>query len=204
MNKIRIFYYRAIRGCVTIVSNALNKFALRFIHCAQYGASFGTCGLLNVRNYSNQDGIVIGDDVFINSCRIANPIGGDTKTSFFVGEGAKLRIGDGVKMSNVTLFTTKSITIGSQTLLGGGTRIYDTDFHSIYAENRLNGNTNIASADVVIGRKCFIGSNVLILKGVTIGDEVVVGANSVITHDIPSREIWAGNPAKMIKKMINE
>ena len=46
----------------------------------------------------------------------------------------------------------------------------------------------------------FIGSNVTILKGVTIGDEAVVGAGSIVTKDIPAGEIWAGNPARFIRK----
>lgn len=42
--------------------------------------------------------------------------------------------------------------------------------------------------------------NTLIVKGVTIGDNAVIGAGSIITRDIPSNEVWAGNPAKFIKK----
>lgn len=53
---------------------------------------------------------------------------------------------------------------------------------------------------VVIKNNTFIGCNTVICKPVTIGDHCVIGASSVVTHDIPSWEIWAGNPAKLIRK----
>lgn len=53
---------------------------------------------------------------------------------------------------------------------------------------------------VKIGNNVFIGANCVITKPVTIGDNVIVGAGSIITKDIPSNEIWAGVPARFIKK----
>lgn len=53
--------------------------------------------------------------------------------------------------------------------------------------------------DTYIGKNCFIGIGAMILPGVTIGDEVIVGANSVVTKDIPSNCVAVGNPAKVIK-----
>ncbi len=56
--------------------------------------------------------------------------------------------------------------------------------------------------DVIIGKNCFIGAHSLILPGVTIGDEVVVAAGAVVTKDVNSNTIVAGNPAKPIRKGI--
>lgn len=53
-----------------------------------------------------------------------------------------------------------------------------------------------------IGKRCFIGVRAVILPGITIGDEVVVGAGSVVTKDIPSNCVVAGNPARVIKHNI--
>lgn len=53
---------------------------------------------------------------------------------------------------------------------------------------------------IKIGNNCFIGCNSTIMPGVTIGDNVVIGACSVVTKDIPDGEVWAGNPVKFIKK----
>lgn len=58
-------------------------------------------------------------------------------------------------------------------------------------------------ADTYIGRDCMIGINAIILPGVKIGNEVVVGAGAVVTKDIPDHCIVAGNPAKVIKTGIN-
>ena len=58
-------------------------------------------------------------------------------------------------------------------------------------------------ATTKIGRCCFIGANAIILPGVKIGDEVVVGSGAVVTKDVPSNCIVAGNPAKVIKQGIH-
>lgn len=54
--------------------------------------------------------------------------------------------------------------------------------------------------NVVFKDNCFIGANVVICNAVTIGENSIVGAGSVVTKDIPDNEIWGGNPAKFIKK----
>lgn len=54
-------------------------------------------------------------------------------------------------------------------------------------------------ADVYIGKNCFIAVGAIILPGVKIGDEVIVGAGSVVTKDVPSNSVVAGNPARVIR-----
>lgn len=195
-----VFFYRMERLLLVLSSTLYNRFKL-YIAKSVIGSNFKSCGNMLIRNYAGKGGITIGEDVFINSARIANPIGGDTKTIIYVEKSAKLLIGNGVKISNTTFFAKCSIEVGERTYIGGGARIYDSDFHSIYPEYRLNGNTHILSAPVVIGKRVFIGSNVQILKGVIIGDDCVVGAGSVVTKSIPAGQIWGGNPAKFIKNI---
>ena len=84
----------------------------------------------------------------------------------------------------------KGIYIGNETLITREVMILAHD-----ASRGIKLNTKI-------GNRCFIGVRSIILPGVTIGDEVIVGAGSVVTKDIPSNCIVAGNPAKIIKENI--
>ena len=64
-----------------------------------------------------------------------------------------------------------------------------------------NGNSHFyETGKIKIGNNVFLGANTMITKAVTIGDNVIVGAGSIVTKDIPSNEIWAGVPARFIKK----
>ena len=54
---------------------------------------------------------------------------------------------------------------------------------------------------VIINNNVFIGAHSIILKGVTIGENSIIGACSLVTNDIPANEIWGGNPARRIKTL---
>ena len=93
------------------------------------------------------------------------------------------------------IFSKHSISIGSHTLIGRDVTIYDTDFHQIEPKLEVQG------GPISIGENVWIGSHVIILPGVTIGDNAVIGAGSIITKDIGSNQIFAGNPAKFIRNI---
>ncbi|HKO80128.1 MAG TPA: acyltransferase [Chitinophagaceae bacterium] len=136
----------------------------------------------------------------MNNTIAANPIGRIQKCSFFVDKNGILKIGDAVAISFTAIYCSHQITIQDNVMIGGGTCIYDTDFHPLAATDRLNDNDEkTASGPVIIESNVFIGANCTILKGVTIGNNSIVGACSVVTKSIPPNEIWAGNPAKFIK-----
>jgi acetyltransferase-like isoleucine patch superfamily enzyme len=141
---------------------------------------------------------VIGDRVTLNSKYSANAIGGQTFLSIVVKENAKLVIDDDSGISNSAIYCAQDIYIGKKVSIGGDCKIYDTDFHSIHLSER---NTNVKTSPVIIKDGVFIGTGAIILKGVTIGTESVIGAGSVVTKNIPDYEVWAGNPAKFIKKL---
>lgn len=144
--------------------------------------------------------IIIGDNVNINSSYKADPIGGDSHTILYVRKNGRIKIENGVGLSNTTIVSENSIIIGEYTNIGGGSKIYDTDFHSIKSDDRLNGDNNVLCKPVIIGKRVFIGGHCIILKGVNIGDDAVIGAGSIVTHNVPQGEIWGGNPAKCIGK----
>lgn len=158
-------------------------------------------GRLNLR-LTDEGKIIIGDRVRINSGKDYNIIGGDTRTNLVtVGKG-KIWIGSGTGISNSTLIAQTEIVIGENVKIGGSVKIYDTDFHSLKYSNRMSeSDPDIKTARVVIKNGAFIGAHSIILKGVTIGEHSVIGAGSVVTRDIPNGEIWAGNPAAMIRKI---
>jgi len=146
----------------------------------------------------------IGDQFKMNNTVKNNPIGRSEKCMFVVRENAKLTIGNNVGMSGTTIVCQKEILIKDYVKIGGNVCIYDTDFHSLNTEYRKDGKLdkeNIITKTVLIEENAFIGAHSTILKGVTIGRNSIVGACSVVTKDIPENQIWAGNPAQMIRKI---
>ncbi|MRX63333.1 acyltransferase [Maribacter luteus] len=148
---------------------------------------------------------LIGENFRMNNTIASNPIGCAQPCMFFVDRNAKLIIGDHVSMSQSALVCHVGITIGDYVKIGGGVCIYDTDFHSLDAKIRRDSMADMANKKklpVVIHDNVFIGAHSKILKGVTIGENSIIGASAVVTKDIPANEIWGGNPAKKIKSII--
>lgn len=148
----------------------------------------------------------IGDNCTIKSSFLSNLIGLSQRTIIVTRtKEAKIEIGDNVGISGATLYARKGISIGDNTLIGGNVKILDNDFHPIEVEARNRDDKDmIRSKEIVIGKNCFIGCNALILKGTKIGDGSVVGAGSVVSGEFPENVIIAGNPAKVIRGIINE
>lgn len=88
------------------------------------------------------------------------------------------------------------ITIGDHCLLAPGVHIY-TARHPLDPQERSSGKED--GAPVTIGHRVWIGGGSIILPGVTIGDDTVIGAGSVVTRDMPSGVVAAGNPCRVIR-----
>ena len=156
-------------------------------------------GRIFIRNTGE---ILMGRDVAIRSSHASNPIGGGSFTSLVVRQGGRLVIGDRVGISNSAIYCIQEIEIGDGAMIGSGCRIWDTDFHSLDPAKRvIDPDPDIRSSPVRIGRNAFIGAGSVILKGIAIGEASVIGAGSVVTRSIPDGEIWAGNPARLIRKL---
>lgn len=111
---------------------------------------------------------------------------------------ARIVIGNHNSFSNnVSLVAMGEIEIGNRCLIGDQVTILDCDFHEISPLRRLNGVGPIEP--VVIGDNVWLGSRVMVLKGVSIGENSVVAAMSVVTKSIPPNSIAAGNPARVIR-----
>ena len=113
--------------------------------------------------------------------------------------GEKLVIGQNVGIAaNAFIAMRGKVEIGDDTIFGPGVSIHaeNHNFKDLDTPIRLQGATR---KGIKIGKNCWIGSKVIILDGVNIGDNVIIGAGAVVTKDIPSYAIAAGVPAKIIK-----
>lgn len=141
-----------------------------------------------------------------------------------VGEGV-IDIGDYCTFgSNLRLHCRERVDIGEFSLFSWNVFISDYDGHStdprvrqeeiIYSHRRLfpdrprqalqpspNFSPSFRSAPIRIGRRVWVGANVIILKGVAIGDDAVIGAGSVVANDIPAATVAVGNPARVVRKL---
>lgn len=143
--------------------------------------------------------IRIGDHCRIQSGFAGNPVGGNGRMSLWVGPGASLTLGHRVGLSNSTIVCLRSVTLEDEVFLGGDSKIYDTDFHSLDPRERLTpGNPGSRTQPVVIHRRAFVGGHAILLKGTSVGEAAVVGAGSVVRSAVPALQIWAGNPARFL------
>lgn len=112
--------------------------------------------------------------------------------------GKNITIGRNVFLNyNCIILDESPITIGDHTLIEPNVGIYGAS-HPISPSARLNG--DCWSAPIVIGKNVWIGGNAVIFPGVTIGDNSVIGAGSVVTRDIPPNVVAAGNPAVILRE----
>lgn len=108
-----------------------------------------------------------------------------------VFEGARLRIGEGCWLSGCHLSAKESLTLGKGDWIGPGCRVFDADQHSLDAERPER------RAAVELGDYVWLTSDVTILRGVQVGSHSVVGARSVVVHDLPPHSLAHGAPAKV-------
>jgi galactoside O-acetyltransferase len=115
--------------------------------------------------------------------------------------GKNVHLGKNVYFNfNATLVDDTHIYIGDCTMLGPNV-VIATAGHPILPE--LREKALQYNLPVHIGRNCWLGAGVLVLPGVTIGDNTVIGAGSVVTKDIPANVVAVGNPCKVLRE-INE
>lgn len=154
------------------------------------------------QNFSiiNPDGISIGDN-FSGGCDIAlwswNAVN-------IQGDDCKLIIKDNVSITDRCIISAANrIEIGNGCLLGRDTFITDNSHGENISINELNispHERNIFSkGTVIIGDNVWTGKNVCIMPNVKIGSGAIIGANSVVTHNIPPYSVAVGSPAKVIK-----
>ena len=113
--------------------------------------------------------------------------------------GHHVHFGKGVYANfNLTLVDDTHIYVGDHTMFGPNVTVA-TAGHPILPELRQQGYQY--NAPIHIGKNCWIGAGVVILPGVTIGDNVVIGAGSIVTKDLPDNVVAVGNPCKILREV---
>ena len=148
-----------------------------------------------------KESISIGNNCKIISSIFYNKIGGDLRCVIRTIQQGEIMIGNNVQMSNCTIISRKKVIIEDNAMIGGGVKLYDNDFHSTNSQERIHGDLNIKSKMIIIKKNSFIGAHSILLKGAIVGENSVLGAGSVLAAEIPPNEIWAGNPARFIRKV---
>ena len=112
--------------------------------------------------------------------------------------GKYISIGEGCYFNAGTTFIDDwKIEIGKNCLFGPNVTLCTTG-HPISPNHRMDG---MYSFPIKIGNTCWIGANVIVLPGITIGDHSVIGAGSVVTKDIPANVVAAGNPCRVLRQI---
>lgn len=147
--------------------------------------------------------VEIGKGTSVFSSFSSNMLGLYQRCIIVARYGGKIEIGENCGISGSTIYAWKSIKIGNYTRVGANCKIIDNDFHPVELEYRHKAlNEEYARrAPIEIGDDCFIGMNSIILKGTKLGNNVIVGAGSVVHGTFPDNCIIAGNPAKIVKKL---
>lgn len=151
----------------------------------------------NIYNLSeNPEKVFIGSGSRVDGILMVWKNGGEIK----IGKNTYIGLGTRV-------WSAKKITIGDNVQLAHNVNIFDSNIHSIDPAVRLseflnhyeNEGSDLQEKEVVIGDNVWIGTNAVILKGVSVGMNSIVGTGSIITKNIPPNCIVAGNPQKIIK-----
>ncbi len=159
--------------------------------------------LFNAHKFTSREPIVIGANVFISNgggkliagrgVRIAR------ECVFFVGEQGLLSIGSRTVIGPYTrIMAATQVHIGARCLISWNCSIFDSIGHRMWLEGQEESEIE---APITIGDDVWIGPYSIIMKGVTIGNNSIVGAGSVIRRDVPPDTLVYGNPARPVGKV---
>lgn len=129
----------------------------------------------------------------------------------FEREGAEIIVGSNTFIGRSLIASATKVEIGDDVLISWGCSIVDHNSHSINWSQRRDDVINwylgkkdwshVVTRPVKIGNKCWLGFNVIVLKGVEIGEGAIIAAGSVVTKSVLAWTIVGGNPATMIRKI---
>lgn len=167
------------------------------------GLYLETAQIFRFMRSKRPDAVVLGEHV---SCYAG--------VSFAIGVNGSCKIGDFSLLNGALIMADERIEIGKHVLISWNVGIADSDFHPLDAAQRRIDTYALApfykdrpprpalkTAPVIIEDNAWIGMNAVILKGVTIGENSVVAAGSVVSKSVPPNVVVAGNPAVIVKQL---
>ena len=159
----------------------------------EVGKNVKICGNILVSRFQNST-IKIGMNCKFISSSMSNFRGINHRCIIHTGdEGAVIEIGDNCGFSGVSIVANKLIKISNNVMVGANTIIGDRDDHP----DRLH----TEPSPIIIDEGVFIGMNCIVMKGVHIGANSIIGAGSIVTKDIPENVVAVGNPCKVVKEI---
>lgn len=184
---------RAFSNLILRIFVRTRSIFLVFWYKLYYGVSFGK----NVRIYSKIriygfGKIYVGDNVIFGSKAVLGTTNKD----------AVIEIGNKTFINGSVICSAKKVHIGNDCILSD-CELMDTSSHGL-PPNRRNDPAFIKIDPIHIGDNSWIGSKVIVLPGVTIGENTIIGVNSVVTKNIPQNVFAAGSPALVIKQIEND
>ncbi len=140
-------------------------------------------------------GITVGNCVHMSAAKSENI----WLTSWqWIDHHGRIEIGDYVLLTpGVRISSSIHVKIGRGTMLASNAYVTDSDWHGTYDRTQEAGK----AAAIELGENVWIGDSAIVCKGVTIGDNSIIGAGSVVVHDVPANVIAAGNPARVVKEL---
>lgn len=126
----------------------------------------------------------------------------DINPNFRCEFGRNIHIGDYFYANyDCVILDGAKVKIGDYVLFGPKVGLYTSNHLTDSYEREIGG---CIAKPISIGNHCWLGASVIVLPGVKIGDNTIIGAGSVVTHDIPSDVIAVGNPCKVLRKITNK
>jgi acetyltransferase-like isoleucine patch superfamily enzyme len=141
----------------------------------------------------NGPDVYLGKDIHMMATR-DNPI----RFTVYAQPGGRIELGDyTIVLPGARLSSASRIRVGKNCMFATNCYVTDADWHDVYDRTAAPGIT----AEVVLEDNVWIGDSAIVCKGVTIGENSVIGAGAVVAGDIPPNSIAAGNPARVIKQL---
>lgn len=154
---------------------------------------YGKSNLICIRGAE----IRLGESVTLNSKQLGYHGGMPCRTTLIADKkGARIHVGSGCRINGAYIHACKSVSIGNNCVIASGVNILDSNGHELISGNRTSG-TDIPK-EIEIGNNVWVCMNAIILKGTRIGDNCVIGANSVVKGFFPANAVIQGNPAQIV------